>query len=55
MIEADWIAPRPQQVDPLKDAEATEKHLAMGLTTKARAIAELGWNPDDLEDEESHD
>ncbi|MFC3629866.1 phage portal protein [Paracoccus angustae] len=32
VIEADWIAPRPQQVDPVKDAEATEKHLAMGLT-----------------------
>lgn len=51
VIEADWIAPRPQQVDPLKDAAAIEKHLAMGLTTKARAIAELGWNPDDLEEE----
>lgn len=50
-LPTDWIAPRPQQVDPLKDAEATEKHLAMGLTTKARAIAELGWNPDDLEGE----
>lgn len=55
MVEADWIAPRPQQVDPLKDAEATEKHLAMGLTTKARAIAELGWNADDLDDEAPHD
>lgn len=54
MIEADWIAPRPQQVDPLKDAEATEKHIAMGLTTKARAIAELGWNPDDLDEEEAN-
>ncbi|WP_191569051.1 phage portal protein [Paracoccus yeei] len=55
IVDADWIAPRPQQVDPLKDAAALEKHLAMGLTTKARAIAELGWNPDDLEGEESDD
>lgn len=50
-LGCDWIPPKPLQVDPLKDVNATAKLLELGLTTKARAIAELGWNPDDLEGE----
>ena len=49
----DWIMPRPQQVDPAKDLEATEKALALGLTSRTNAINELGWNADDI-DEEIH-
>ena len=47
----DWIMPRPQQVDPAKDLEATEKALALGLTSRTNAINELGWNADDIDEE----
>lgn len=47
----DWIMPRPQQVDPAKDLEATEKALALGLTSRTHAINELGWNADDIDEE----
>ena len=43
--------PRPQQVDPAKDLEATEKALALGLTSRTHAINELGWNADDIDEE----
>ncbi|OWU67796.1 hypothetical protein ATO3_25540 [Marinibacterium profundimaris] len=48
---ADWIMPRPQQVDPLKDMEATEKALALGLTSRRQAVNEAGWLIDDLDEE----
>ncbi len=47
----DWIMPRPQQVDPAKDLEATEKALALGLTSRTHAINEAGWNADDIDEE----
>lgn len=47
----DWIMPRPQQVDPAKDLAATEKALALGLTSRTHAINELGWNADDIDEE----
>lgn len=47
----DWIMPRPQQVDPAKDMEATERALALGLTSRTAAINELGWNADDIDEE----
>ncbi|KIN73265.1 Phage portal protein, lambda family [Sulfitobacter guttiformis KCTC 32187] len=47
----DWIMPRPQQVDPAKDLEATEKAIALGLTSRTHAINELGWNADDIDEE----
>lgn len=37
----DWIMPRPQQVAPAKDLEATEKALALGPTSRTNAINEL--------------
>lgn len=48
---ADWIMPRPQQVDPAKDLAATEKALELGLTSRTQAIAEMGWNADDIDEE----
>jgi lambda family phage portal protein len=47
----DWIMPRPQQVDPKKDLEATALALSLGLTSRTQAINELGWNADDIDDE----
>lgn len=47
----DWIMPRPQQVDPKKDLEATALAMSLGLTSRTQAINELGWNADDIDDE----
>lgn len=47
----DWIMPRPQQVDPKKDLEATALALSLGLTSRTQAINELGWNADDIDEE----
>ena len=47
----EWIMPRPQQVDPKKDLEATALALSLGLTSRTQAINELGWNADDIDDE----
>lgn len=47
----DWIMPRPQQVDPAKDLEATEKALSLGLISRTHAINEMGWNADDIDEE----
>lgn len=51
MTRADWIMPRPMQVDPLKDIEATERALAAGLTSRTQAVNAFGWNVDDLDEE----
>jgi lambda family phage portal protein len=48
---ADWIMPRPMQVDPEKELAAVREALALGLTSRTKAINELGWNADDLDAE----
>ncbi len=50
-LEAEWIAPRPMQVDPEKDIKAVREALALGLMSRSQAINELGWNADDLDAE----
>ncbi|TCM85173.1 phage portal protein [Rhodovulum steppense] len=50
-LRADWLPPKPLQVDPLKDINATVAEIEAGLTSRRKAIAERGWVPDDLEDE----
>lgn len=50
-LGAEWIMPRPMQVDPQKDMAATREALALGLTSRTRAVNELGWNADDLDAE----
>ncbi len=47
----DWIMPKPLQVDPAKDIEATVAEIEAGLTSKRQAILERGWNPDRLAQE----
>jgi lambda family phage portal protein len=46
-----WLPPKPLQVDPAKDAEATVAELAAGLTSRSKAVAERGWSIDDLDAE----
>lgn len=50
-LAAEWIMPRPMQVDPQKDLAAVKEALALGLTSRTRAVNELGWNADDLDAE----
>lgn len=50
-LTAEWLPPRPLQVDPLKDIQATVAELEAGLTSRRKAVAERGWNLDDLDAE----
>lgn len=50
-LAAEWIMPRPMQVDPQKDLAAVKEALALGLTSRTKAINEFGWNADDLDEE----
>jgi lambda family phage portal protein len=53
--QCEFIAPARPWVDPEKDAKATEAMLRMGLTSRRRAIAELGWNVEDIDSEIARD
>lgn len=50
-LRAEWLAPRPMQVDPAKDAQAVRELLSIGLTSRRQAVASLGWNVDRLDAE----
>lgn len=50
-LQAEWLPPKPLQVDPLKDVTATKAELDAGLTSRRKAVAERGWNLDDLDAE----
>lgn len=50
-LKAEWLPPRPMQVDPLKDVAALKAQLAAGLTSRRQAVASLGWNVADLDAE----
>ncbi|WP_107339777.1 phage portal protein [Agrobacterium pusense] len=50
-LRADWLPPKPMQVDPAKDVEATVAELDAGLTSRRKAVAERGWVLEDLEAE----
>jgi lambda family phage portal protein len=50
-LKADWLMPRPPQVDPLKDTEATVAEIDAGLTSRRKAVAERGWVLEDLDAE----
>lgn len=50
-LRADWLPPKPLQVDPLKDVAATKAEIEAGLTSRRKAVAERGWVFEDLEEE----
>lgn len=50
-LSAEWLPPRPLQVDPLKDISATKAELDAGLTSRRKAVAERGWILEDLDAE----
>lgn len=50
-FSVEWLMPRPLQVDPLKDVQATVAEMEAGLTSRSKAVAERGWNIGDLDSE----
>lgn len=50
-LEVDWLPPAWQQVDPLKDMNATREQLDAGLTSRRREAAKLGCSVADLDNE----
>lgn len=50
-LKAEWLPPRPLQVDPLKDVQATVAELEAGLVSRKKAVAERGWALADLDAE----
>lgn len=50
-LRADWLPPKPLQVDPLKDTQATVAEIEAGLTSRRKAVAERGWVLEDLDAE----
>lgn len=53
--DAEFIAPRPAAVDPQKDVAATAEMLKLGLISRRRAVAELGWNVEAIDNETAED
>lgn len=53
--EAEFIAPRPGAVDPQKDMAATAEMLKLGLISRRRAVAELGWDVESIDQEAAED
>lgn len=47
----EWLPPKPMQVDPLKDTQATVAEMDAGLTSRRKAVAERGWALEDLDAE----
>lgn len=54
-LTAEWLPPRPMQVDPQKDMAAAREALAMGLTSRRQAVAAMGWNVAELDQEIADD
>lgn len=54
-LKAEWLPPRPMQVDPQKDMAAAREALAMGLTSRRQAVAAMGWNVAELDQEIADD
>lgn len=50
-LRAEWLPPKPMQVDPLKDTQATVAEMDAGLTSRRKAVAERGWVLEDLDAE----
>ncbi|MCF2870310.1 phage portal protein [Octadecabacter sp. G9-8] len=50
-LKAEWLPPRPMQVDPAKDVAALKTMIEEGLTSRRQAVASLGWNVAELDAE----
>lgn len=50
-LAVEWLPPKPMQVDPLKDTQATVAEIEAGLTSRRKAVAERGWAVEQLDEE----
>jgi lambda family phage portal protein len=50
-LPVEWLPPKPMQVDPLKDTQATVAEIEAGLTSRRKAVAERGWSIEQLDEE----
>jgi len=50
-FKVEWLTPRAMQVDPQKDTDALISQIEAGLTSRTQAVASLGWNAADLDNE----
>lgn len=50
-LAVEWLPPKPMQVDPLKDTQATVAEIEAGLTSRRKAVAERGWSIEELDEE----
>ncbi|WP_327622189.1 phage portal protein [Aurantimonas sp. A3-2-R12] len=50
-LAVEWLPPKPMQVDPLKDTQATVAEIEAGLTSRRKAVAERGWSIEQLDEE----
>ncbi|NRP70194.1 hypothetical protein ILFOPFJJ_01072 [Ensifer psoraleae] len=50
-LAVEWLPPKPLQVDPLKDTQATVAEIEAGLTSRRKAVAERGWSIEQLDEE----
>ncbi|RXF69924.1 phage portal protein [Hansschlegelia zhihuaiae] len=48
---AEWIMPKPLQVDPQKDVEADVAEIEAGLTSRRQKVAARGWSVEELDAE----
>ncbi|HMQ91514.1 MAG TPA: phage portal protein [Amaricoccus sp.] len=54
-VPVQWLPPKPVQVDPAKDVQATVAEISAGLTSRAKAVAERGWSVAELDREIADD
>lgn len=47
----EWLPPKAEWVDPQKDAAAVREMLALGLTSRRKAVASLGYAVEELDEE----
>lgn len=50
-LAVEWLPPKPMQVDPLKDTQATVAEIEARLTSRRKAVAERGWSIEELDEE----
>jgi len=55
LLAVEWITPRQPWVDPENDSKAIALQLGLGLTSRRREVAALGWNVEQLNREIARD
>ena len=53
--KAEWLPPRFEWTDPAKDVEALAQEISLGLTSRRKAVAERGWDIEELDAEIADD